>query len=391
VADLRPADIEVVFREFLGRAATPGDVAVWMHASSLRDFFDGVLASEEYAQRVGKRSAGEAAQARGPFLNCWIAGWDRFARPPGEVSPDGAVIVGESGHMFIYGGTNDNVATQRGEIQMAAGWMKEWQELVNERRAHSKRAGRRLACLVVPEKLAVYSDRFPQDLTTRGPRPVVRLLDEAGLSLIYPARELRDARANGDTFLLTDSHLTVRGNRLLAEATMRELGVSPTLLQAIDHSTRPHLSVGDLGGHFDPPVVEIMHQMAAVSLATVVSDNWTEVSNVGGHIGAKRVFRHDAAPDKRTVVIFGDSYGFGDNAYQGLSWYLAQFFREVHFIWAPFGWDPEYLDSVGAGFVVCQTAERFIGRVPRASIDVRSLAQETIAERRAVTEQRIFR
>jgi hypothetical protein len=57
----------------------------------------------------------------------------------------------------------------------------------------------------------------------------------------------------------------------------------------------------------------------------------------------------------------------------------------------PFGWDPEYLDSVNAGVVVCQTAERFMSRAPRLAVNVRSLARETIAKHRAVTEERIFR
>src|SRR5450756_165119 len=143
--DLRPEDIEAVFREFLGRVATPGDVAVWMEIGSLRAFLDGVLASEEYAERMAKRKIGEEARSRGSFLNCWIEGWERFTRPPGDVSPDGVVIVGQSGHLFIYGGSNDNAATYRGEVEMAADWLGEWRTLVAKRLGHAQRAGRRLA------------------------------------------------------------------------------------------------------------------------------------------------------------------------------------------------------------------------------------------------------
>jgi alginate O-acetyltransferase complex protein AlgJ len=388
--DLRPEDIEAVFREFLGRVATSGDVAVWMEIGSLRAFLDGVLASGEYVERMTKRKLGEEARARGSFLNCWIEGWERFTRPLGDVSPDSVVIVGKSGHLFIHGGSNDNAATYRGEIEMAADWMEEWRTLVERRLDHAQRADRRLAHLVVPEKLAVYADCYPQDLTARGPRPVLRLLDEGALPLVYPIEALRDARNGGSTYLRTDSHLTPRGNRILAEATVGELGVSPTLLPEVDDTAAPHLGAGDLGLHFDPPVLEIMRAMAGASRATVASDNWEEISRVGGHIGTMRVFRREDAPDERTVVVFGDSYGFGDDGYQGLSWWLAQVFREVHFVWVPFGWDPKYLDSVDAELVVCQTAERFMSRVPRLKVNVRSLAKETIARRRAVTEERIF-
>ena len=388
-SELRPADIEAVFREFLGRDASSGDVAMWMQVRSLRAFLDGVLSSEEYARRLAMRAT-HTEQSRRSFLNCWIAGWEGFARPPGELSPDGVVIVGKHGHLFIHGGSNHNLAAQLGQVEMAAGWLDDWRSIVTERHDHARRAGRRLACLVVPEKLAVYADCFPEPLTPSRPRPVLRLLDEGQLPLVYPLQALREAREHGDTYMLTDSHLTTRGNRLMVAATLRALDVSPTLLDRVDSASRPHLGSGDLGRHFDPPVVEVMEPLASASRAIIVSDNWPEIAGVGGHIGTTRVFRRNDAPDTRTVVIFGDSYAFGDDAYQGLSWFMAQVFREVHFVWAPFGWDPDYLDNVGAELVVCQTAERFIGRTPKPSINVRSLAQSTLSQQRALTDEHIF-
>jgi hypothetical protein len=171
--DLRREDVEAVFREFLGRAATPGDVDVWMQIGSLRTFLDGVLTSEEYAERLKRRAQGEEAHARGSFLNCSIKGWERFTRPPGDVSPDGVVIVGQSGHLFIYGGTNSNVPMYRGQVEMAAGWLDEWRTLMTKRLARARDAERRLVCLVVPEKLAVYADFYPLDLSSSGSRPVL--------------------------------------------------------------------------------------------------------------------------------------------------------------------------------------------------------------------------
>ncbi len=354
-----------------------------MKVGSLRALLDCVLASGEYGERQVKRKMGEEAAAREPYLNCWIEGWERFAHPSGGLSPDGVVIVGESGHLFIYGGYNINVATHRGEIEMPAGWLEEWRTLMSQRLDIAQRAGRRLVSVVVPEKLAVYVDCFPEDLTARGPRPVLRLLDEGALPLVYPLEELRDARSGGDTYLLVNSHLTPRGNRVMAEATVKELDVSPALLPNAEDTAPPCLRAGDLGPHFDPPLLEIYRPMAIPSRARVVSDNWEEISRAGGHIGTKRVFHCEDAPDERTLVLFGDSYGIGDDDYQGLSWWLAQIFREVHFVWVPFGWDTDYLDSVNAELVVCETAERFLGRVPRLEVDVRSLARERIAGRRA--------
>jgi alginate O-acetyltransferase complex protein AlgJ len=372
--DLLPEHVTAVFREFLGREASSQDVAVWMGVGSLRGLVDGVLASDEYVSRVSRR-ASEAAVEGSLFVNCWSEQLAPFSRPSGTLSADGVAIVGERGHLFLYGGSNDNLAMYRGEIAMAADWLAAWRELVRHRVEQAHAAGRPICCLVVPDKLAVYSDLFPQPLDTGGPRPVKRLLGEAALPLVYPCEELRAARAEGETYMATDSHLTIRGNRLLAHATIAALGASSQLLDVVPCELAPYLTSGDLGRHFTPPIVEIQHRFLAPSAATIVRDNWPEVSAAGGHIGTLRVFRREDAPDDRTVVVYGDSYGFGDEAYPGLSWFLAQVFREVHFVWVPFGWDPDYLDAVDAQLVVCQTAERFIARLPRERVEVPALVE----------------
>jgi alginate O-acetyltransferase complex protein AlgJ len=384
--DLLPEHVEAVFLEFLGRPASPEDVRIWMAGGSLRGFLDGVLASEEYASRLAARDerAGET------FLNCWIPGLERLSRPVGSISPDGVAIVGGHGHLFLYGGSNHNLAMYRGEVAMAGDWLEQWRVLGAERISHAVAAGISLCCLVVPDKLAVYRDLFPQDLDAGAPRPVMRLIEDGSFPILYPCEALRDARAVEDTYMLTDSHLTPHGNRLLAEATITALGGSASLLDDVSRDQQPHLASGDLGQHFTPPIVEVSQHLLASSAATIVSDNWHEVITAGGHIGTRRVFRREDAPDQRTVVVFGDSYGFGDEAYPGLSWYLAQVFREVHFAWVPFGWDLDYLERVGAGLVVCQTAERFIPRVPRSRVDVQTLAEEVAHGKRALGLERIF-
>jgi hypothetical protein len=306
------------------------------------------------------------------------------------LSDDGVAIVGRAGHLFLYGGSNDNLAMYRGEIAMAPDWLARWRELIAERQAHARSAGRSMCCLVVPDKLAVYADLFPQPLDSGGPRPVMRLIDEAALPLLYPCELLREARSDGDTYMTTDSHLTNRGNRLLAQTTIASLGAPTALLDGVSTAQQPYLTSGDLGRHYAPPIVEIQQQLVESSAAIIAVDNWPEVSGAGGHIGTLRVFRREDAPDARTVVVFGDSYGFGDEAYPGLSWFLAQAFREVHFVWVPFGWDPDYLDRVGAELVVCQTAERFIARLPHRRVDVGALVEEGARRGAALGLEKVF-
>lgn len=47
-------------------------------------------------------------------------------------------------------------------------------------------------------------------------------------------------------------------------------------------------------------------------------------------------------------------------------------------MWAPFGWDPAYSAQVGAGVVVCESAERFVPRPPAARMDVAAMEAEVL-------------
>ena len=394
--DLLPGHVEAVFEEFLGRPASPHDVEVWMATGSLRALLDGVIASEEYALRSAQRSRTSEGAREGPFVNCWAENVQAFTRPVGSVSGDGVAMVGRDGHLFLCGGTNENLSNYLGTTAMAPDWQDRWDELLRERVAHARAAEVTACFLVVPDKLAVYGDLFPDPLRSAGRRPIRRLLDDASLPLLYPSEQLSRARAGGDTYMSTDTHLTFRGNRVLAHVTLAALGCSEVPASDVTGSSE-QVFAGDLGRHFVPPVVEVAENLVISSYAEVIRDNHEEVTAAGGHIGTMRAFRRPDAPDPRTVVVFGDSYGFGGtvrgfvgDTYRGLSWFLAQVFREVHFAWVPFGWDPGYLESVGAELVVCQTAERFITRVPRRRVDVRQLARDAVRHDGVVGLERIF-
>ncbi len=87
--------------------------------------------------------------------------------------------------------------------------------------------------------------------------------------------------------------------------------------------------------------------------------------SVGRHMGSKRVWRRESAGYDMKVVVFGDStFGTGVHSAQ-LSWWASRAFREVHFIWGN-ALDLDYVAEVQPDLVICQTIERFLGRVPEA-------------------------
>lgn len=365
-----------VYQEFLERTPGPAEISAQMAACpTLAVLLRIVHASDEYAVR--QRAGGRPAPAEVGRVNVWHPDLAAWTHPPGTLSVDGVAIVGHEGWMFIRGGSNAMVEQYRGAETPPAGWLEAWRLRLEERTREAAHMRIRLAGLVVPDKLLIHEEHFPESVEMLGPRPVQRLLDVAGPELVYPLEALRAARAAGPVALRTDSHLTLHGNAVLAQSVLDVVQTSAPPL-SLPAGTELLLS-GDLGSRLDPAVQEVAPFALSYGAAEVVDDNRDEIAALGGHVGSLRVLRNATAPDHRVAVVFGDSYSFAAPHYQGLTWYLAQAFTEVHFVWVPFGWDPAYVRDTGAEVVIMQTAERFVARAPLPRVDVRALARDAIA------------
>jgi len=366
-----------VYRQVLEREPREDEVQAQLAGSPDLDALLRIaLESEEYAERLRRR--GMRAAHTPVVVNVHHPELAEWALQPGTRSGDGVAIVGRDGWLFLCGGTNANLGQYVGEVRMERDWLPGWQEVSRRRAAEATELGVATALLVVPDKLAVYEEHYPEELRRVGPRPVERLLTEGELPIVYPVAELRAAAADGDdVYMRTDTHLTFHGNRLLFDSVASALGIdAPPDLSGL--TMRSYPVSGDLGAKFEPPIVGIVTEPGSLHEAEIVEDNRAEIAAVDGHIGTRRVFRNERAPDPRVAVVFGDSFGFSAANYQGVSWFMAQAFRETHFVWVPFGWDADYVRRVGAEVVLVQGAERFVARVPRVSVDASRLAEETI-------------
>jgi hypothetical protein len=369
-----------VYRQVLGRLPSEDEIAEQLAAGDLDNLLRIAIESEEYAVRLRNR---RAESARDPTqVNVFHPDLAQWGLPAGTRSEDGAAIVGREGWLFLCGGSNANLGQYVGAVQMGTGWLVRWQDTIARRAAEMEALGVSSALLVVPDKLAIYEELYPEDLDRVGPRPIERLLAVSDMPIVYPLDELLAARASGEElFPRTDTHFTFRGNELLFSSVAGALGID----QPPDHSGLPldeYAMAGDLGVKFDPRIVSIVREPGSLGAAEIVEDNREEIAGVGGHIGTRRVFRNESAPDRRVAVVFGDSFGFAEPRYQGLSWFVAQSFRETHFIWVPFGWDPDYVRRAGAEAVLVQGAERFVARAPHLSVDAGQLAEETLRRKR---------
>ena len=381
--------VVAVYRQVLGRLPSDPEID---HQLASTSTLDGLLRialdSEEYALQL--REQRMAAARKQAVVNVFHPDLAPWGLQPGTRSDDDVAIVGDDGWLFLCGGSNANLGHYVGAVEMEPGWLDEWQRVVDRRAEESRALGIASALLVVPDKLAVYEERYPEDLTRVGPRPIERLLAAPELPIVYPLAELRAAAAAGEeVYLRTDTHLTFRGNELLVSSVMAALEIeTPPDLSALPLRSYP--IAGDLGVKFDPQIVSIVSEPNSLHHARIGEDNRAEIEAVDGHIGTRRVFHNEQASDPRVAVLFGDSFGFSAAYYQGLSWFMAQVFREIHFVWVPFGWDASYIRKVGAEAVLIQGAERFVARVPHFDVNVSRLAKETLKRKQAVAIDRIF-
>jgi alginate O-acetyltransferase complex protein AlgJ len=385
---LTAAQVRAVYEEVLGRKPDDSEVESQMGQPDLAAMLRLALDSAEYQEQLRLKAAASAGPS---FVNVHHPDLAAYGLPPGTRSDDEIGIVGDDGFLFLFRGTNTNVEQHIGAIEMAPGWLDEWRQIILRRQAECEEMGLATATLVVPDKLAVYEELYPEPLVKVGPRPVERVLALPELGLIYPIEEMRRAAQDREVFMRNDTHLTFPGNELLFRTVLEPLGIGPEALP--DFASMPLRSypvIGDLGVKFDPRIVTIVHEPNTLGAAEIVEDNRAEIEAVGGHIGTRRVFRNRTAPDRRVAVLFGDSFGFSAAYYQGVSWFMAQVFSEVHFIWIPFGWDPDYVRAVGAEVVLVQGAERFVARIPHPRTEVAQLAEETLRRKAALGFEAVF-
>jgi hypothetical protein len=381
---LTAAQIRAVYEEVLGREPAEAEVNEQLGLPDLRAMLRLALDSPEFDERLHEAVVAEIAR-KPAVVNVYHPDLAPYATQPGTRSPDGIAIVGHHGTLHLCGGTNAILDQYVGEFALAPDWLDQWREIVLARREEMRAMGLASALMVVPDKLAVYEDRYPEPLVKIGPRPVEHLLAEPDLDVLYPLAELSATAATEAVYMPNDTHLTFRGNEILFRTLLEPLGIAAR--DVPDFAAMPLRSYpifGDLGEKFDPRIVNIVSEPNTLGAAEIVEDNRAEIEAVGGHIGSRRVFRNDAAPDRRVAVLFGDSFGFSAAYYQGVSWFMAQVFREVHFVWVPFGWDPDYVREVGAEAVLIQGAERFVARVPHPRSEVAALAEETLRRKRPV-------
>lgn len=285
------------------------------------------------------------------------------------------VHVGRCGWLFLTGGSNRVMDRYRnGMFQWRL--LRSWTRLIETRAARAARLGICYLHVVVPEKLSVYdnmTDGLRYDPENASTRRLARRLkrNSAYLDLLAPLRASRDGPK--PLYLRTDTHWSIEGCLLAYREIMRNLGAVPPT----DFERRPRLvskQVMDLGAKLPSRPCEEIERIAVLrdaarsEVGTLQARYEAEGRDQQLHVGAHVVYRNAAASaDPRCLVLFGDSCAhFAPFLLTG---FLAESFREVHFVWSA-SLDWTYIEQIGANIILFELAERFLARLPEDDYDV---------------------
>jgi hypothetical protein len=271
------------------------------------------------------------------------------------------VVVGTDGYLFIADGANRWEQQYGSNETPPATWCDGWARAIESCNAQAAARGVTLLQVVVPEKQVIYPEkRWPAGAPSGEGRPVKHLLARLGASyrIIYPQADLTAAKAQIPAYYRHNSHWTASGCAAVVDRLLRELGSAAGLADlplAIERRREPQ----DLTIHlFDPPPVE---EAAVARPAGAVLEDNRNFDEKGRRTDTRRRVVNAAAPDPRSVAIFGDSYAYD----AGLSAMLSSAFREITFVWSK---DVRWavVDERAADIVIWESAERFLNTTPAA-------------------------
>ncbi len=263
------------------------------------------------------------------------------------------VICGLSDWLYLQGGSNSLMDYHTGAKQLSEEEIESWRKTLQYR--HEWHQARNIKYLQVfaPNKICVYPEFYPEELTLVGDRPIVQLIKDCGYLFTYQLDYLLNHKQSYKIYHETDTHWNGIGAFFAYQQIMKlmEKKYSQQSLSFDCLKLFKKEMVGDLGNRFFPPKSHVAH-MAKVSCSRSQKKFDNGVSNRGT---VRKFINNGNCIGK--LLIFGDSFT------TSLVRFLAESFKEVIFIHAAFV-DFDYIETEKPDLVMNHTIERFIVRVP---------------------------
>lgn len=279
----------------------------------------------------------------------------------GTLSANAVVVAGADGYLFISNGANRWERQYLGELTVDPSWLAAWNALLTRRQAEASIRGVGLWNFVAPEKQVVYPEkRWPDQPQNGAGRPLKLLLKQLDHSarVVYPEAELQALKAVAPAYHRHNSHWTASGCAAAVGCLLNAIGCEGDFAAARLAVEVRHLQ-HDLPVHLfeQAPTDEFL--LPAPNGEVVANNQRFELT--GRYGGSSYTVRNEAAPDRRKLVLFGDSYAFD----LGLTAMLSAAFVEVVFVWSKdVLWD--IVSQHRPDIVVWESAERFMVTVPAA-------------------------
>jgi hypothetical protein len=284
----------------------------------------------------------------------------------GIVSSDCAAVLGQEGHMFLIEGSN-NVKEIFGKPYGAAEVVEtagRWVEMIKKRRDFCSSQGCDFIQIVIPEKIALMREWLDGNMSS--PSALLSALEQKLAAEVEPkhyisAISVLNRVPYGTAFRKTDSHLVPAAAFAIFQEICRNLGIN--IIDNIPFDI-PTTVNGDLAKRFfGRDAYDVCYLAKEPLFKAGLEMVSSYIPTWGTHVGKRYVFRNEQAPIRRSVILFGNSF-FDNHTWQGsVSYWMANWFLEYHFIFTP-AIEENYIAEVKPDIVIFQTIERFLVSLP---------------------------
>jgi len=286
----------------------------------------------------------------------------------GMISSDCAAVLGQEGHMFLIEGSNNvkEIFEKPYGAQDVLETAGRWVEMIKKRRDFSASQGAAFIQIVIPEKIALMREWMDGNMSS--PSALLSALEQKLSAEMEPkhyisAISVLNRVPFGTAFRKTDSHLVPAAAFAIFQEICKNLGIN--IIDNIPFDI-PITVNGDLARRFfGRDAYDVCYLAKEPLFKAGLEMVSSYIPNWGTHVGKRYVFRNEQAPIRKKVILFGNSF-FDNHTWQGsVSYWMANWFQEYHFIFTP-ALEENYIAEVKPDIVICQTIERFLVSLPAA-------------------------
>jgi alginate O-acetyltransferase complex protein AlgJ len=305
------------------------------------------------------------------------------------------VMEGLNGWLFLAGGVNNPLDYYTGRKVFGDSLVKSWHRLLRNRYTRLEKKGIEYLHLFVPNKLTLYPELSTIALSHFDGSPIrvfmssIHNSDDSPYlkSILNSTPYLSKQKMKHKLFYKTDTHWNAFGCFSAYQLVCSKLGAKPNV-DLLTRSFSEGPCIFDLGGKMTPPRKEKIRTFKFLEDSIRVYANYlvaykenNGLENDGGlHVGSNVIFKNDKAENRKTVVLFGDS--FSEYRTSLLTGMLAETFSELHFVWSA-SIDYEYIDANKPDIVITQIVERFMPVVPADRFSLNEYVKQKVSELRS--------